>query len=133
MECDTYSDVWKVSTPPKWMHLRTACTAYSLGHPTISHFYAFCLQYYLSSHGTLIRTDTCSSSAYMRASCHWPGHKRIHNRYPWISIPGIRYTIKEEHERQSGVSKPRPGRPRKLDETDKQRLMDAITNNPKVT
>lgn len=50
-----------------------------------------------------------------------------------MSISGIRYTIKKEHERQSGVSKPRSGRPRKLDETNKQHLMDAITNNPKVT
>lgn len=61
------------------------------------------------------------------------GYKRIHKRYPWISLSGIRYTIKRESERKSGVSKPRSGRPRKLDEADKQRLIDAITDDPKVT
>ncbi|KAJ5790630.1 uncharacterized protein N7518_007641 [Penicillium psychrosexuale] len=61
------------------------------------------------------------------------GYKRIHRRYPWISISTIRYTIKKEYERYAGVSKPRSSRPKKLDKTDKVRLLDAIKENPRVT
>lgn len=35
-----YSDASKVSTPPKWTHFHTACTAYPLEHHIISHFVA---------------------------------------------------------------------------------------------
>jgi hypothetical protein len=42
------------------------------------------------------------------------GYRRIHQRYPWIPLSTIRYTIKKEHERREGVSKPRSGRPKKL-------------------
>ncbi|KAJ5502615.1 hypothetical protein N7463_001086 [Penicillium fimorum] len=68
----------------------------------------------------------------LHSAAHW-GYRRIHQRYPWISISTIRYTIKKEHERRAGVSKPRSGRPRKLDTTDKVRLLDAISENPRIT
>jgi transposase len=61
------------------------------------------------------------------------GYKRIHKRYPWVSLSGIRYTIKKDRERLNGVSKPRSGRPRKLDETDQKSLLDAIEEDPKIT
>jgi transposase len=60
-------------------------------------------------------------------------YRHIHQRYPWISISTIRYTIKKEHERRAGVLKPRSGRPSKLNTTDKVRLLDAISENPKIT
>ena len=61
------------------------------------------------------------------------GYKRIQKRYPWVSLSGIRHTIKKDRERLNGVSKPRSGRPRKLDDTDRQRLLNAIDENPKIT
>jgi transposase len=57
----------------------------------------------------------------LHSAVKW-GYKRIHKRYPWISLSTIRYTIKKEHERRSGVSKPRSGRPKKLNEAEKVRL-----------
>ena len=74
-----------------------------------------------------LRERTCE----LHSAVKW-GYKRIHKRYPWISVSTIRYTIKKEHERHAGVSKPRSGRPRKLDKTDKVRLLDAIKENPRV-
>lgn len=68
----------------------------------------------------------------LHSAVHW-GYKRIHKRYPWVSISTIRYTIKKEQERRIGVSKPRSGRPKKLNEEDKKRLLDAIEDNPRVT
>jgi transposase len=75
-----------------------------------------------------LRERTCE----LHSAAQW-GYRRIHQRYPWISLSTIRYTIKKEHERRSGVSKPRPGRPKKLNETDKVRLLNAVTENPRVT
>ncbi|KAJ5512190.1 hypothetical protein N7463_001742 [Penicillium fimorum] len=53
------------------------------------------------------------------------GYKRIHTRYPAIPLSTIRYTVKKESERREGVSKPRSGRPKKLTEADKDRLLNA--------
>lgn len=64
----------------------------------------------------------------LHSAVHW-GCKRVHRRYPRISISTICYTIKKEYERRAGVSKPRSGRPKKLDETDKVRLLDTIKEN----
>jgi transposase len=61
------------------------------------------------------------------------GYKRIRKRYPQVSISTVRYTIKKDRERLGGVSKPCSGRPRKLDETDRTRLLDDIEENPKTT
>ncbi|KAJ5493973.1 hypothetical protein N7463_010060 [Penicillium fimorum] len=61
------------------------------------------------------------------------GYKRIHTRYPAIPLSTIRYTVKKESERREGVSKPRSGRPKKLTEADKDRLLNAIHGDPKIT
>lgn len=61
------------------------------------------------------------------------GYKRIHGRYPYIPLSTIRYTIKKEHERRQGVSKARSGRPKKLTEADKDRILNAIHGDPKIT
>lgn len=53
------------------------------------------------------------------------GYKRIHTRYPDIALSTIRYTVKKEKERRDGVSKPRSGRPKKLTEADKDRILNA--------
>ena len=68
----------------------------------------------------------------LHSAVQW-GCRRIQQRYPWISLSTIRYTIKKEHKRRSSVSKPRYGRSKKLNETDKARLLDAIKENPRVT
>jgi transposase len=61
------------------------------------------------------------------------GYKRIQKRYPFISVSTVRYTIKKDRERLGGVSKPRSGRPKKLDEADRAKLLAAIEENPKIT
>lgn len=61
------------------------------------------------------------------------GYRRIQKRYPWVSISGIRYTVKKDRERLGGVTKQRSGRPKKLDEADRERLLNAIDENPKIT
>jgi hypothetical protein len=61
------------------------------------------------------------------------GYKCIHKRYPWVSLSGIRYTIKKESERRMGITKPRSGRPKKLTEEDKSRILYVIAEQPRVT
>ena len=61
------------------------------------------------------------------------GYKRIHTRYPYIPLSTLRYTIKKESERREGVSKSRSGRPKKLSEADKDRILNAIHGDPKIT
>ncbi|KAJ5479957.1 hypothetical protein N7530_005466 [Penicillium desertorum] len=61
------------------------------------------------------------------------GYRRIHKRYPDISLSTIRYTVNKESERRDGVSKPRPGRPKKLTEADKDLILNAIREDPKIT
>jgi transposase len=68
----------------------------------------------------------------LHSAAGW-GYKRIQKRYPFISISGVRYTIKRDRERIGGVTKPRTGRPRKLDEADREKLLDTIAKNPKIT
>ncbi|OQE64569.1 hypothetical protein PENNAL_c0221G04517, partial [Penicillium nalgiovense] len=61
------------------------------------------------------------------------GYRRIHKRYPDISLTTIRYTVNKESERRDGVSKPRSGRPKKLTEADKGIILNAIHEDPKIT
>ena len=61
------------------------------------------------------------------------GYRRIHRRYPWIPLSTIAYTIKKEPERKLGISKPRSGRPKKLTEDDKSRILYVIAEQPRVT
>ena len=60
------------------------------------------------------------------------GYKRIQKRYPFVSLSGIRYTIKKDREKIGGVSKASTRRPRKLDEADQEKFMRAIAENPKI-
>jgi hypothetical protein len=60
------------------------------------------------------------------------GYKRIYGRYPYIPLSIIRYTVTKEKERRDGVSKPRSGRPKKLNKADKDRLLTAIHGDPKT-
>ena len=61
------------------------------------------------------------------------GYRRIHRRYPWIPLSTIAYTVKKEPARKLGVSKSRPGRPKKLTEDDKARILHVIAETPRVT
>ncbi|KAJ5641803.1 hypothetical protein N7490_005803 [Penicillium lividum] len=61
------------------------------------------------------------------------GYKRIHQRYPYISLSTIRYTIKREPERRAGVSKARSGRPKKLSEAEKDHILQVIDGNARTT
>lgn len=60
------------------------------------------------------------------------GYKRIHKRYSWIPLSTIAYTIKKEPERRDGVSKPRPGRPKKLTKADQTHILGVIDENPRA-
>jgi hypothetical protein len=60
------------------------------------------------------------------------GYRRIYHRYPWFPLSTIAYTIKKEPERILGVSEPRSGRPKKLTEDDKARVLYVVTE-PHVT
>ena len=60
-------------------------------------------------------------------------YRRIYIRYLQIPLSIIKYTIKKEPERKASVSKLRSGRLSKLDITDKARLFEVITKNPKIT
>ncbi|KAJ5578367.1 uncharacterized protein N7459_007331, partial [Penicillium hispanicum] len=58
----------------------------------------------------------------LHSAAKW-GYKRIHKRYPFVSLSGIRYTIQKDHERLNG----------KLTEADHKQLLTAIEENPKIT
>lgn len=60
-------------------------------------------------------------------------YKQIHAEYPGIPIPTIKYTIQKANKRIKNETLPRSGRPRKLDEDDRQNLLDAIDINPRIT
>ncbi|KAJ5158792.1 uncharacterized protein N7500_008443, partial [Penicillium coprophilum] len=60
------------------------------------------------------------------------GYRRIHNRYPYIPISTIQYTVKKESERRVGISKPRSRRPKKLTKANKDQILNAIHRNPKI-
>lgn len=72
------------------------------------------------------RTRICE----LHSAAHW-GYKRIHKRYPWISLSTIRYTIKKERERDNNHSIPRSGGPRKLSEEDRDHIY-VVTTNPQI-
>ncbi|KAJ5108255.1 hypothetical protein N7456_004930 [Penicillium angulare] len=51
---------------------------------------------------------------------------------PTIPYTTIQSTCARERKRQKNETSPRSGRPKKLDETDKERILDAIDENPRV-
>jgi transposase len=60
-------------------------------------------------------------------------YKQIHAAYPSIPINTIKTTISRESKRIDNQSMPRSGRPRKLDEADRDRILEAIHGNPRAT
>ncbi|KXG52020.1 Guanylate kinase/L-type calcium channel [Penicillium griseofulvum] len=67
----------------------------------------------------------------LHSAAKW-GYKRIHRRYPNVSLSTIRYTIKKEHERHDGVSKPRSGRPKKPKDANKVKDADKVQDADQV-
>jgi hypothetical protein len=67
----------------------------------------------------------------LHSAAKW-GYKRIHQRYPTVSLSTIRYTIKKEHERRDGVSKPRSGRPKKPKDANKAKDADKVQDADQV-
>jgi hypothetical protein len=64
-------------------------------------------------------------------SIKW-GYKRIHSKYPNISISTIRYTIKMESKRLNQISLPRSGGPHKLSQEQCDHLYDLANQNPHI-
>lgn len=60
-------------------------------------------------------------------------YKQIHAEYPSIPIGTIVTTVNRESKRIDNQSMPRSGRPRKLDEADRERILTPIHDNPRVT
>jgi transposase len=60
-------------------------------------------------------------------------YSQIHIAYPSIPVPTIKYTVQQANKRQNNLSLARSGRPRKLDEADRERILDVIHGNPRVT
>lgn len=58
------------------------------------------------------------------------GPKKIHDKHPEIPINTIKTTIRREHERENNQSKPRSGRPQKLNEDQCIYIHDTVTSNP---
>ncbi len=62
------------------------------------------------------------------------GARRIQKyRFPEIPLSTISYTLTMERKRINSASLPRSGQPRKLTEEDRDRVNDAIQNNPAIT
>lgn len=60
-------------------------------------------------------------------------YKQIHTQYPSIPINIIKTTIARESKRIDNKTSSRSGRPRKLDENDKSKLLETIDTNPRIT
>lgn len=59
-------------------------------------------------------------------------YREIASKYPTIPIGTIKSTVNREKTRIKNETSPRSGCPRKLNENDKERLLDAIDENPRV-
>ena len=60
-------------------------------------------------------------------------YSKIQERHPEISISTMRTTVAREKLRSNNNTKPRPGRPRKLTEDQRDHLYEIVTKNPQMT
>jgi hypothetical protein len=69
----------------------------------------------------------------LKRSAKW-GAKRIQKHaFPNIPLSTIHYTLRQEAKRCHGISIARSGAPRKLTEEYRDRVYEAIQNNPSIT
>jgi transposase len=60
-------------------------------------------------------------------------YTEIHERYPYIPIGTIKTTVARAEKRgPTQAALPRSGTPKKLDETDRLRILEAISENPRI-
>lgn len=59
-------------------------------------------------------------------------YRQIHEQLPHIPIATLKTTVQRERKRERNTTLPRPGRPRKLSDNDKERVIDLIEENPRV-
>ena len=85
------------------------------------------------------RRPRCQLDAYMRTKlvelktvAGWT-YKQIHEEYPSIPINTIKTTVSRAKQRINNETSSCSGRPRKLDEDDKSKLLNAIDTNPRIT
>jgi transposase len=68
----------------------------------------------------------------LKTAAGWT-YKQIHASYPSIPIPTIKYTVQQANKRIENQTSPRSGRPRKLNDDDKTKLLNAINEDPRIT
>ncbi|KAJ5133089.1 hypothetical protein N7448_001882 [Penicillium atrosanguineum] len=85
------------------------------------------------------RRPNCQLDAYVRTKlvelkiiAGWT-YKQIHQEYLSIPIGTIKTTINRTNQRIENETSPRSGRPRKLDEDNKLKLLNAIDTNLRIT
>ncbi|KAJ5670851.1 uncharacterized protein N7477_006214 [Penicillium maclennaniae] len=59
-------------------------------------------------------------------------YKQIQREYPSIPLSTIKYTVKKANERNMNISLPRSGRPKVLDEANRQKIIDKVHAEPRV-
>jgi transposase len=74
------------------------------------------------------RTRICE----LKNTAGW-SYKQIQQEYPTIPKSTIQSTIRREAQRVDNHSIARSGRPRKLSEEDRDRILEAIHGNPRIT
>lgn len=68
----------------------------------------------------------------LKTVARW-SYKQIHEQYPVIPISTIKYTVQQANKRTDNQTSSRSGRPRKLNENDKDKVLATINDNPRVT
>ena len=84
------------------------------------------------------RRPNCELDAWMRTKivelktvALW-SYRQIHAEYPSIPLSTIKYTVSKAREREKNTSLPRSGRPKVLDEADKEVILQKIREEPRV-
>lgn len=76
----------------------------------------------------ITRTKICT----LRTTAGWT-YKQIQKEFPHIPYTTLVTTVHKENKRVQNATSPRSGRPQKLDEADKAKLLEAVDKNPNIS
>lgn len=76
----------------------------------------------------ITRTKICT----LRTTAGWT-YKQIQKEFPHIPYTTLVTTVHKENKRVQNATSPRSGRPQKLDENDKAKLLEAVDKNPNIS
>ncbi|KAJ5215034.1 Transposable element tc3 transposase [Penicillium chermesinum] len=68
----------------------------------------------------------------LKKTAGW-SYSAIHKRFPSIPLSTIKSTVTRADSRVNNISKARSGRPPKLDDADRAKLLEAIEKNPEIS